>query len=81
VTGSRRVLRQRRLQVARPRAPPLRSWRRAGSLTQQQEFVPIGVALGAVASVVWTVSVIKPYEGLPEKLSIPVARHGRWTRA
>ncbi len=47
--------------------------------TQQQEFVPIGEALGAVASVTWTVTFIKTYKGLPEKLSIlwPGAVAGR----
>lgn len=43
--------------------------------------MPIGEALGALASVTWTVTFIKTYKGLPEKLSIPVARGCRWTRA
>jgi hypothetical protein len=50
-------------------------------LTQQQEFIPIGEALGALASVTWTLTFIKTDKGLPEKLSIPVARRCHWTRA
>ena len=33
--------------------------------------MPIGVALGALASVTWRVTFVKTYTGLPEKLSIP----------
>lgn len=40
-----------------------------------------GEALGALASVTWRVTFVKTYKGLPEKLSIPVARCCRWTRA